>query len=90
MKPNERWLFALLVALSLTGGCTNKSEAPNKPASLEELNRALQVVAMKSGRFPPPQEEITNFLGLQGLSFPAPPPGKRLSLDPQARQYRWE
>jgi hypothetical protein len=90
IKPVKLTLVALVGALFLIGGCTQKSDAPGTPASLDELNRALQVVVMKCGRFPPPPEEITNFLTLQGRSFPVPPAGKKLSLNPQTRQYRWE
>jgi hypothetical protein len=75
-----------LLILGLAVGCEKKSGASNA-ASLEELNRALAVVAMRSGYSPPPTNEVAKFLALSGKTPPTPPPGKKLVIDPAGRQF---
>lgn len=80
------FLIGLLV-LGFATGCGKKASAQGEAASLEELNRALPVVAMKSHTFPPSTNELAAFLQLSGKSMPVPPPGKKLVLDPRSRQF---
>jgi hypothetical protein len=76
-----------LVVLGLASGCGPKNSGAENPASLDELNRALTVVTMRGGAFPPSTNEIAAFLKISGQSMPVPPPGKKLLLDPGTRQF---
>jgi len=81
------YLFTIcLLALALTAGCGKKASAESA-ASLDDLNRALSVVAMQSGSFPPSTNDIAAFLSMSGKTLPVPPPGKRLVIDPGTRQF---
>ena len=81
------YLFTIcLLALALTAGCGKKTSAKSA-ASLDDLNRALSVVAMQSGSFPPSTNDIAAFLSMSGKTIPVPPPGKRLVIDPGTRQF---
>ena len=83
-----RHLFlACLVILGLASGCGQKKAGTQNAASLEDLNRALAVVAMRSGSFPPSTNELSAFLAIGGKTMPVPPPGKRLVIDPTKRQF---
>ena len=74
--------------LALATGCGHKNQAGvQNAASLEDLNRALSVVAMRNGTFPPPTNELAKFLALDGKTLPAPPPGKKLAFDPAQRRF---
>jgi len=83
-------LTILAAALVLSGvlvtGCGKKSHTASDTASLEELNRALSAVSMAGGRLPGSIQELTNFPTLKGRQLPAPPPGKKLVIDPTTRQ----
>jgi hypothetical protein len=83
----RHFFLTFLVALGLAAGCgLNKSGAENA-ASLEELNRAFAVVAMRGGSFPPSTNELAKILAASGKTMPAVPPGKRLVIDPRKRQF---
>jgi hypothetical protein len=84
-----KYLFlAGLLTVGFATGCGHKSKAgPENAASLEDLNRALSVVAMRSGFNPPPTNELAKFLALSGKTMPSPPPGKKLVMDPVKRQF---
>jgi hypothetical protein len=77
-------LFGLII-LGLIVGCGQKGVGAGNPASLDELNRALAVVVMQGGVFPPATNDLAALLG--GKSMPVPPPGKKLVIDPGKRQY---
>ena len=78
-------LCAFLVAAF--GGCSKGPSAANGPeASLPELSRTLQAWAVTKGAYPNDLSELTNFPALQGKRLPAPPPGKKLGIDPATRQ----
>lgn len=80
--------LAGLLVLCFATGCGHKKNAePENAASLEDLNRALSVVAMRSGFNPPPTNELAKFLALSGKTMPSPPPGKKLVMDPVKRQF---
>ena len=76
-----------LLVLGLVSGCGQKKIGAGKAASLEDLNRALSVVAMRSGYSPPPTNELAKFLAISGKTMPVPPPGKKLVIDPATRQF---
>lgn len=80
-------IFASLLVLGLATGCGRKQTGAQSAASLEDLNRALSVVAMRSGYSPPPTNELAKFLALSGKTIPIPPPGKKLVIDPAQRQF---
>lgn len=81
-------LMVCLAGLLLITGCRHKSTSTTEnAASLDELNRALSVVAMHSGTFPPPTSELTKFLALNGKTMPVPPPDKKLVIDLEKRQF---
>ena len=78
-------IFAVIVALGV--GCGPKKSAVTSAASLEELNRAVSVVAMRAKTFPPSTNELAAFLALSGKTLPIPPPGKKLVIDPSKREF---
>jgi hypothetical protein len=76
-----------LLALGLVAGCGQKKTGAENAASLDELNRALAVVTMRSGSLPSSTNEVAAFLALSGKTLPVPPAGKRLVIDPSKRQF---
>jgi len=77
-----------LLFFALATGCGRKTNPGlESAASLDDLNRALSVVAMHAGTFPPPTNELAKFLALSGKTMPVPPPGKKLVIDPVQRQF---
>ena len=75
-----------MLGCGIATGCHKKTGAENA-ASLDELNRALTVVAMHSGSFPPSTNDIATFLAIGGKTMPVPPSGKKLVIDPDKRQF---
>jgi len=84
--PLKMLAAALVLSAVLVTGCGKNSSAASDTVSLEELNRALSAVSMAGGRLPGSIHELTNFPTLKGRQLPAPPPGKKLVLDPATRQ----
>lgn len=83
-----RYLFlTCLVVLVLASGCGPKKTGAENAASLDDLNRALTEVTMRSGSFPPTTNELAAFLAISGKTMPVPPTGKRLVIDPGKRQF---
>ena len=83
-----RSFFLCLLAAALAAGCSKGGAAgPKGPeATLPELNRALQGVAMSGRGYPSDLNELTNFPTLRGKRLPTPPPGKKLAIDPATHQ----
>ncbi|MEO5802824.1 MAG: hypothetical protein ABIR24_04790 [Verrucomicrobiota bacterium] len=80
-KPTDlKKIFLFLLFGFALVGCGKKTADPSE-ASLPELNRALQTVAMAKGKFPERVEDLTEFLALQKKRLPTPPPGKKLVID---------
>lgn len=79
--------LTLMAVLLLASGCDGKKTGAQNAASLEDLNRALTVVTMRSGSFPPSTNELSAFLAISGKTMPVPPPGKKLVIDPDSRQF---
>jgi hypothetical protein len=83
-----KFLFlTCLLVLELSTGCSPKKTTAENAATLDELNRALSVVAMRSGYSPPPTNELAKLLAISGKTIPTPPPGKKLVIDPATRQF---
>lgn len=83
-----RHLFLIsLLVLGFTTGCGQKKIGAENVASLDDLNRALSVVAMQSRSFPPSTNELAAFLKLSGKFMPVTPPGKKLVIDQVKRQF---
>ena len=81
------WKNILLLALiSLSLAACGKKSSPETEATLPELDRALQSVAMAKGKLPEKVEELSEFIALQGKRLPAPPPGKRYVIDSTNRR----
>ena len=83
----KRILPACVLILGVAAGCGPKKSGAIGEASLDELNRALSVVAMQSRSFPPPTNELVKFLAVSGKTLPVPPAGKKLVIDPAKRQF---
>jgi len=83
----RHFFLTCLVVLGLASGCGQKKTGAGNAASLDELNRALTVVSMRSGSFPPSTNELAAFLAISGKTIPAPPPGKKLVIDPGKREF---
>ena len=80
--------LAGLLVLGITTGCGHKNNpGPEGVASLDDLNRALSLVAMRSGYSPPPTNELAKFLTLTGKTMPVAPAGKKLVMDPVQRRF---
>jgi hypothetical protein len=80
--------LASLLVLGFTTGCGHKNNPGTaNAASLDDLNRALSVVAMRSGYLPPPTNEVAKFLALSGKTMPVAPPGKKLEIDPVQQRF---
>ena len=84
--PLKLLAAALVQSAVLVTGCGKESHTASDTVSLEELNRALSAVSMAGGRLPGSIHELTNFPTLKGRQLPAPPPGKKLVIDPTTRQ----
>jgi len=84
----RHFFLASLLFLGLTTGCGHKkTTGAENAATLDDLNRALSVVSMRSGYSPPPTNELAKFLALSGKTMPVPPPGKKLVIDPAQQRF---
>jgi hypothetical protein len=84
-------LFSLvLVGLSLVvSGCGKKSAGPENPATLSELNRIVGSLNTAGGGKPLDTNQVASFLAAQGKSFPVPPAGKKLAINPATKQFEF-
>lgn len=78
MKKNL--ILCLVVALAVLG-CGKKSSTNAGAATLEDLNRALGMMALSGAPLPQDVNALTNFPILQGKTLPVPPAGKKLVID---------
>jgi len=81
----------LVLGLVLTlSGCGKKSsDGPQNQATLAELNRIVSTLNMVGGGKPPDTNQVAKFLASEGKSFPVPPAGKKLAVNPATRQYEF-
>jgi hypothetical protein len=81
-------LVISVLMLGSTWGCKRKAPAARE-ATLDDLNRVLEVWSVT--RPSPPQDvsELTNSMYMGGKRLPQPPPGKKLALDPSHRHVIW-
>jgi len=89
MTFNMRTSFALLALATalLAVGCGKKTSAQAHEATLDELNRDLSVMILHSGGALPGTNEFNQFLAATHKTFPTPPPGKVIVLDPAAKHF---
>lgn len=71
----------LLALIGLSLAACGKKSLSETEATLPELDRALQSVAMAKGKLPEKVEELSEFMALQGKRLPTPPPGKKYVID---------
>jgi hypothetical protein len=76
--------LAVLI-FGLITGC-GKTRQAEQQVSLDDLNRALAVTTMSTGKLPESVYDLTNFPSLRGRELPVPPAGKRLIIDHNTRQ----
>lgn len=81
-------LILLALALMLSG-CGKKSAGPENQATLEDLNRIAGSLATLNGGKTLDTNQVASFLTAQGKTFPVPPAGKKLFLNPTKRQFEF-
>jgi len=84
MKP---LLLTICAVGLLAAGCGRKNSAHANEATLDELNRDLSAMTMRGGGHLPGTNEFNQFLAATGKSFPTPPPGKKIVLDPDTKKF---
>lgn len=80
-------IIAPICAAALLAGCGKEHAAHAEGATLDELNRDLSTLILHDGGRLPGTNEISQFLAATGKTFPAPPAGKKIILDPIARKF---
>jgi hypothetical protein len=79
-------LAAGLSVLVLTGCGKGSESGSTDVVTLDELNRALSVMAMSPQGAPKNVSDLTNFPSIKGRPLPTPPAGKKFVVDPATRQ----
>jgi hypothetical protein len=82
------FILVSMLTLGLATGCKRKAPARSE-ATLEDLNRALQVWSMTKPNPPQDVTDLTNSMGVRGKRLPQPPPGKKLAIDPVQHRVVW-
>jgi ABC-type glycerol-3-phosphate transport system substrate-binding protein len=80
-------LIVLALALALSG-CGKKSAGSHEQATMDELNRIVSSITMQNGGRVD-TNQVASFLAAQGKSFPVPPAGKKLFLNPTRHQFEF-
>jgi hypothetical protein len=78
--------LVVMAIVAAVCGCSKPASEAGNEATLDDLNRALSAMSMRSGGVPSSPSELTNFPTLRGKSLPKAPAGKRLVIDRQAKQ----
>ena len=82
--------FLVLGLLLTLSGCSKKSsDGPQNQATLADLNRVVSTLTTVGGGKPLDTNQVAAFLAAQGKTFPVPPAGKKLSLNPATQQYEF-
>jgi hypothetical protein len=76
----------LLTLISFSLAACGKKSSSETEATLPELDRAMQSIAMAKGKLPEKVEELSEFMALQGKRLPAAPPGKQYVIDSTNRR----
>ncbi len=76
----------MLTLISFSLAACGKKSSSETEATLPELDRALQSVAMAKGKLPEKVEELSEFIALQGKRLPTPPPRKQYGIDKTNRR----
>ena len=83
-------LFPILLALALAGAaCHKQGAAAGTPASLADLNRIVATLMTHGGGKLPGTNDVARFLEIAHQTFPTPPPGKKLVLNPDTKQFEF-
>jgi hypothetical protein len=79
-----------ILSLALIGlACGKKASPMGESLSLDELNRIVATITMHQGGTLPDTNEVAQFLVRTGKTFPSPPPGRTLLLNPATRRYEY-
>ncbi len=80
-------VLALACGALLLAGC-GKASAPKVigEVTVEDMNKAINMMSLLPGGDPKTVDELTNFPALKGRPFPTPPAGKKFSIDPAKHQ----
>ncbi len=78
-------ILALGLALATTG-CGKTAAPANAEVTVAEMNQAMRMMSTSPMGAPQTVDELTNFPAFKGRPFPAPPAGKRFSINPITRQ----
>lgn len=77
----------MLAGTLLSSGCGKNTSTHANEATLDELNRDLSAMVTHSGGRLPSTNELNEFLAATGKTFPTPPVGKKIVLDPAAKKF---
>ena len=83
--------YFLVLGLVLTlSGCGKKSsDGPQNQATLVDLNRIVSTLTTVGGGKPLDTNQVAALLTAQSKSFPVPPAGKKLAINPATHQYEF-
>ena len=84
-KLRSATVLAAAFGLLALAGC-DKTSGPQGQVTLAEMNRAVGMMAMSPAGAPRTLDDLTNFPAFKGRSFPVPPAGKKLLLNPSTRE----
>ena len=80
--------FLLFFALACSS-CHKKGAASGNPASLDDLNRIVATMMTHGGGILPSTNDVAKFLEIAHQTFPNPPIGKKLVLNPATRHFEF-
>jgi len=87
MKLSNVVVLGLVLTLS---GCGKKSsDGPQYQATLADLNRIVSTLNTVGGGRQVDTNQVAAFLASEGKSFPVPPAGKKLAINPATHQYEF-
>ena len=87
MKTFSFLVLGLVLTLS---GCGKKlSDTQHNQATLVDLNRIVSTLITVGGGKPLDTNQVGAFLASEGKSFPVPPAGKKLAVNPVTGLYEF-
>ena len=82
--------FPVLLLVALAGAsCHKQGAASGAPASLEDLNRIVATMTTHGGGSLPTTNDVAKFLEAVHQTFPHPPAGKKLLLNPDTKRFEF-